>query len=569
MKQITTTLACLLLIGATVAIAQQSINKISKVTNVESSYPYWSPDSRQIVFQSNRTGGNSDIYIMDSDGTNINRLTNSMGDDLTPVWSPDGIKIAFQSFRDGNEELYIMNSDGSMEQNISQSPIAEMHAKWHPNSQKLIFSASTGYWNVVDHWQINIDGSGLERITRSVNIDTYPEWSPDGTKIIARRIVDVNSEIFIFNSDGTNPINLTNNPAYDGWPSWHPNGDKIVYASENAEGHGSIYELNLDDKESSLLFAEPGSWTKPIWNKEGNKLICTRTLDDNVDIFIYNPEHENREDQLTKISNIKNSYPSFSPDGSHIVFHSNRFSDNDIYTLKVDGTNLKRLTDSPGDDRTPSWSPDGTKIAFVSTRGGNYDVFVMNVDGSRQENLTMLSDSKEIHPYWSADGKEIIFNSSRINNTYAIYSILTDGSNIVSIEKNSGENTHAKWSPDGERIIFRKLIEEENWKSDIFIMDKEGNHEIRLTRQKGNNQFPSWSPDGSKIIFSSSHYETGDSDLYLMDTDGSNITRITPVEDGTSYYTPSFSSDGSMIVCTKAKGGNEDIMIIHLNKEYK
>ena len=160
MKRFTITLICLLVIGVIDSMAQLHISKISKVTNVESSYPYWSPDSRKIVFQSNRTGDKSDIYVMNSDGTNINRLTNSLGDDLTPVWSPDGIKIAFQSFRDGNEELYIMNPDGSMEQNITHTPIAEMHPKWHPNSQKLIFSASTGYWNIVDHWQINIDGSG-------------------------------------------------------------------------------------------------------------------------------------------------------------------------------------------------------------------------------------------------------------------------------------------------------------------------------------------------------------------------------------------------------------------------
>ena len=77
------------------ASGQVSTSGITKLTNIETSYPYWSPDGTKIVFQSNRLDDNSEIYIMDSDGRNIERLTYSEGFDENPIWSPDGKHILF------------------------------------------------------------------------------------------------------------------------------------------------------------------------------------------------------------------------------------------------------------------------------------------------------------------------------------------------------------------------------------------------------------------------------------------------------------------------------------------
>ncbi|MBN1271484.1 MAG: PD40 domain-containing protein [Candidatus Aminicenantes bacterium] len=551
-----------------ICFAQYHLAEILKVTNTESSYPFWSPDGSKIVFQSNRAGADSEIYIMNADGTNIERLTYSTADDLTPVWSPDGSLIAFQSMRDGNEELYIMNIDGSHQRNITFSSDSEMHPKWHPKGNTLIFSVPKGYWHVVDHWKINIDGTGLERITRSVTIDTYAEWSPDATKIVGRRIVESgNSEIFLFDADGSNPVNLTNDTAYDGWPSWHPNGEKIVYASEDKNGEGRIFELECETSKRTLLIDKKGHWSKPIWRRDGSKLICTRSLDGNVDIFVYDIHKQDDKKNPIKLSDIRNAYPSFSPDGKKIVFHSNRYGNNDIFLINTDGTEIQRLTESPAEDRTPSWSPDGSKIAFVSTRSGNYDVFVMNANGSEQKNLTQSVTSKDIHPYWSFDGKKIIFSSSRENNIYGIYEMKPDGSELKRTEKNGGENTHAQISPDGKKIVFRKLLENEDWKSDIFIMDCSGENEKRLTDEPGFSGYPSWSPDGSRIIFSSTRKSNEKSaHLYIISPDGSGVTRLTPENPEAKYTTPCWSLDGTKIVCTRTKDGNEDIVIINLKE---
>ena len=153
------------------------------------------PAKGKIVFVSNRDG-DEQIYVMDSEGGNVMKLTDVHDDEgnptlaapqlvstthgafnLHPDWSPDGTKIAFVSTRDGNNEIYVMNANGSNPTNLTNH------------------SAS----------------------------DLFPTWSPDGTKIAFVSGRDGNAEIYVIDTDGANPINITNDPANDTTPSWSSN----------------------------------------------------------------------------------------------------------------------------------------------------------------------------------------------------------------------------------------------------------------------------------------------------------------------------------------------------------
>jgi Tol biopolymer transport system component len=97
--------------------------------------------------------------------------------------------------------------------------------------------------------------------------------------------------------------------------------------------------------------------------------------------------------------------PRFSPDGSTIVFSSDRDGNNEIYVIGVDGTGLSRLTSSPGKDLDPSFSPDGSNIVFDSDRDGPVAIFTMDVDGSDPVNLSKPIRPGDIFPSWSPDGR--------------------------------------------------------------------------------------------------------------------------------------------------------------------
>ena len=98
-----------------------------------------------------------------------------------------------------------------------------------------------------------------------------------------------------------------------------------------------------------------------------------------------------------------------------IVFYSTRHGNNEIYTVRPDGGDLRRITNNDWDDVGPAWSPDGSRIAFVSQRDGNREIYVMNADGSNQRRLTNTPED-ESHPAWSPDGNRIGFFSERDGN---------------------------------------------------------------------------------------------------------------------------------------------------------
>ncbi len=292
------------------SIGQINTKNITKLTNIESSYPYWSPDGSKIVFQSNRLDDNSEVYIMDSDGRHIVRLTNSDGFDEAPIWSPDGNSILFTTDREGNHEIYIMDVNGKNQRNLTNHLAYDGHPNFSPDGQKIIFNSSrimspnhsvdssfTRTSNI-ELYEMNLDGSNVKRVTNYPSWDTYPDISPDGTKIAFRRrtvsnIMDKdigNSEVFIANRDGSEAYNITNHPEHDGWPSWSPDGSKIAFASERERGQNwQIYTIKLDGTELTRIteFDSQGAeFAKPQWSPKGDKILCTRTKDGNVEIYL-------------------------------------------------------------------------------------------------------------------------------------------------------------------------------------------------------------------------------------------------------------------------------------------
>jgi Tol biopolymer transport system component len=100
--------------------------------------PAFSPDGKKIAVASSRDG-DYEIYVMDANGENVQRLTNSRGLDLRPAWSPDGKRLAFTSNRDGNYEIYVMNADGSGVRRITTNTERDDFASWHPDGKRLVF----------------------------------------------------------------------------------------------------------------------------------------------------------------------------------------------------------------------------------------------------------------------------------------------------------------------------------------------------------------------------------------------------------------------------------------------
>lgn len=229
----------------------------------------------------------------------------------------------------------------------------------------------------------------------------------------------------------------------------------------------------------------------------------------------------------------------FFPDGKRILYSSTHLAspecpprpdyskgyvwklepDFDIFTAKTDGSDLKRLTDTPGYDAEATIRPDGRRIVFTSLRDGDLDLYSMATDGSDVRRLTHEL-GYDGGAFWSRDGKRLVWRASRPRT-------------------------------DDEKAAYARLLEESQIRPmelELYVGDADGSHARQVTNNKAANFGPYFFPDGRRIIFASNAGDPSSRnfDLWMVADDGSGLTQVTfsPEFDGF----PMFSPDGRKLV---------------------
>ncbi|MGH8951632.1 MAG: DUF5050 domain-containing protein [Acidimicrobiia bacterium] len=230
-----------------------------------------------------------------------------------------------------------------------------------------------------------------------------------------------------------------------------------------------------------------------------------------------------------------------------VVFSSN----GEIYVMRQDGSNQTRLTHNSFPDFHPAWSPDGSKIAFASTRGPTSDIFVINSDGTGEVQLTD-ADGFDRRPSWSPDGTKILFDTTRIPG--GIYVMNADGSE----ETRLAGGAAAQWSPDGSKIVYSGPSPSFT-NTDIWMMNADGSSQVNITNNDATAEsHPTWSPNGGEIAYVRD--ETGLGDIWKMRSSGSASVQLTnsPAADTEPVWSP----DGNMIMFTTFRDGNSEIYVM-------
>ena len=276
-----------------------------------------------------------------------------------------------------------------------------------------------------------------------------------------------------------------------------------------------------------------------------------------------------------RLTKIINSYPAPSPDGSRVVFQSNRTGLFQIYSMRADGSDVRQLTDLQGDSYGPSYSPDGKLVAFAHGSGGKSDIYLMSTDESGARPLTTdgLDNS---HPHWSPDGRRIVFNSSRTTppNDRAdpakeqddIFSIALDGSDLRQHTHCKTVCTYAFLSSDMTKIVYRKVTNTPglNWdlgeatrNSEIAVANADGSNERILTNNAAFDGWPTWSPDGKQIAFASNRLGPANhGQIFVMSPAGSALRQVSSLPG--SYVQPFWAADGQKIYAYEAMEVGDD-----------
>lgn len=207
---------------------------------------------------------------------------------------------------------------------------------------------------------MNRDGSDVVRLTNTPAQESYPFWSSDGTKIVfcSKRDDGRTYEVYLMNGDGTDQTRITNNSVSEEWAYLSPDMQKIVYAVGPFPRY-SLYAMNADGSDQHQIFSSDKSAALPKWSRDGRTIACNHaTLSaGNIvgDICLMNHDGSDIRQITQSGPNFVSESPYWSPDGSRIVFQSNRTGNFQIYMMNADGSDQVRLTNHRGNDYWPSW----------------------------------------------------------------------------------------------------------------------------------------------------------------------------------------------------------------------
>ncbi len=261
----------------------------------------------RIVFVNDATG-KKEVYAVDYDGHNLQRLTQDRSIALLPKVSPDGRWIVYTSYAGGQPWLYLMSADGRERRVLCQYDGLNGAAAWTPDGKSLVATLSLG--RDPNLHLVDLQGRLLRTLTNSQSVDTAPTVSPDGLHLAFTSDRPGYPQIYVMDTSGANLRRLSQGGQCDS-PAWSPQGDLVAFTMSEFGGPFDIFTLDVAS----------GAQRRLTWGEGDNENAA------------------------------------WSPDGRYLVFTSTRRGKPELWIMGFDGSNPQRLGNIPGRSFTPHWGP--------------------------------------------------------------------------------------------------------------------------------------------------------------------------------------------------------------------
>ena len=272
---------------------------------------------------------------------------------------------------------------------------------------------------------------------------------------------------------------------------------EILFVSWPPNKKSNIYAVRGDGSGLRKISRQPISCIGTSWSPDKKSIVTPIATKVGVvqkrNVWRYNLAIINvrtgavRNIRITGHSSLKTFAPAFAPSGREILFTGSvRQNYLDLYTVKLDGSDLKQLTKN-GNASQGRFDPSGNKIVFCAFRDGRDNISTMNSNGG---NISQLTNNgiKNQTPVWSPNGKKIAFASNR-SGTFQIYAMNADGSAQRQLTRGKESHLSPTFSPDGRQIAFTQRIKN---LQQIYLMNADGTSQTRLISRKDGSRYLDW-----------------------------------------------------------------------------
>ena len=397
--------------------------------------PTFSPDGSQVAFawkpDRNQTGAGQsaagfDLYVKTIGSERMLRLTDHPAQWISPAWSPDGSMIAFARRAEDGSGIFEVPVLGGAERKLAAATFwyePLMKVSWSPDAKTLAYWSSSGGSHV---FLLSLDTLQARALTVTPECwDTAsPAFSPDGKNLVLLCTSSIAVyAIYLVPRESGPPRLLASVLGYPGGLTWSQDGGRIIFANDSGDG-GQLWQLGTDGHLARLPFGEevtePAVAPHRLAYARGSKAIDIWR----VDLAAAHPEQS-----ATKLvfSTRVQRVPQYSPDGTKILFESNRSGTHEIWVADSDGNNPVQLTTFNGPQTgRPSWCSDGKRFAFDSRASGVSAIYVEDLEERLPRQVQSSMPNLAI-PAWSGDCRWLYAS----NGHDALYRIPANGGEAV------------------------------------------------------------------------------------------------------------------------------------------
>ena len=498
----------------------------------EETTPRISPDGNSFAY-AGKPGGSWDIYVQRVGGRKPVLVAGDPGrHEMWPAFSPNGRTIAFNEV-DADGGVFITGATGESERRLTEFG---NNPAWAPDGKTLVFASEmvfSPYSRLGNStlWVVDVAGGAPPRKIHGEDA-VQPDWSPSGRRIAFWANPNGQRDLLTIAADGSDRVALTDDEALDWAPVWSPDGRYIYFASDRGGSMG-LWRIAIDEATGraqgapeSVAAGVEASMDLPSFSVDGLTLLFRSRLQsvnpvampfDPVTLRAGEPRVLLRRTGILSPSSV-------SSDGLWLALQNMGEKQEDLFLMKTDGTDLRRVTDDAARDRMPRFTPTGAALTFYSNRGGRYSSWSIRPDGS---GLTEMASSPTAELQYSTisptDGRLLLADGTG-GGFFARppFPAAPDRLERIPNTKVSGmELNPIFWSPDG-RLVSGVMVAPSGAAAGIGVHDVAAK-ETRILTRDHDIWNPMFLPDSKRIV-----YFTIANELIVVDI-ATGTRRVLPV----------------------------------------